>query len=171
MFRIKPIEGLPDLHEAMKQLTCYLVMLKHLPPILTPELLHALASMGHGDDLVLVDAHFPASRVAQQGHARLVRMPGLTVSQVLDAVLQVLPLDTFGPACGWTMEVVGDAQAVPPAVHEFRQQLAAQGRQDVATLERYAFYEQARQAYVIVQTGDLRTYANLLLRKGVLGHG
>jgi L-fucose mutarotase len=98
-------------------------------------------------------------------------MPGLTASQVLEAVLQVLPLDTFGDACGWTMEVVGDAHAVPPAVAEFRQQLASQGRHDVATLERYAFYEQARQAYVIVQTGDQRTYANLMLRKGVLGHG
>lgn len=146
-------------------------MLKNLPPLLTPDLLHALASMGHGDDVVLVDAHFPASRVAQQGQARLVRMPGLTVTEMLDAVLQVLPLDTFGPACGWTMEMVGDAQAVPPAVAEFRQSLARQGRNDVATLERFAFYEQARQAFVIVQTGDLRTYANLLLRKGVLGHG
>lgn len=146
-------------------------MLKNLPPLLTPELLHALASMGHGDDLVLVDAHFPASRVAQQGQARLVRLPGLSATEVLDAVLQVLPLDTFGPACGWTMEVVGDAQAVPPAVAEFRQRLADHGRTDVATLERFAFYEQARQGYVIVQTGDLRTYANLLLRKGVLGHG
>lgn len=146
-------------------------MLKNLPPLLTPELLHALASMGHGDDVVLVDAHFPASRVAQLGHARLVRMPGLSVTDVLDAVLQVLPLDTFGTACGWTMEVVGDALAVPPAVGEFRQQLAERGRTDVGTLERFAFYEQARQAYVIVQTGDLRTYANLLLRKGVLGHG
>jgi L-fucose mutarotase len=69
------------------------------------------------------------------------------------------------------MQVVGDAQAVPPAVAEFRQRLAGQGRTDVATLERHAFYEQARQAYAIVQTGDLRTYANLLLRKGVVGHG
>ncbi|MFM7026279.1 MAG: RbsD/FucU family protein [Limnohabitans sp.] len=146
-------------------------MLKNTPLLLTPEMLHALASMGHGDDVALVDAHFPASRVAQQGHARLMRMPGLSVTQVLDAVLQVLPLDTFGPACAWTMEVVGDAQALPPAVIECRQSLAAQGRQDVAALERYAFYEQARQAFVIVQTGDLRTYANLLLRKGVLGHG
>ena len=146
-------------------------MLKNLPPLLTPELLHALASMGHGDDVVLVDAHFPASRVAQLGHARLVRMPGLTATQVLDAVLQVLPLDTFGTACGWTMEVVGDAQAVPPAVAESRQRLADHGRSDVIALERFAFYEQARQAFLIVQTGDLRTYANLLLRKGVLGHG
>ncbi|MEY2619416.1 MAG: hypothetical protein RL522_2418 [Pseudomonadota bacterium] len=146
-------------------------MLKNLPPLLTPDLLHALASMGHGDEVALVDAHFPASSVAQRGQGRLLRMPGLTVTQVLDAVLQVLPLDTFGPACGWTMQVVGDAQAVPPAVAEFRQCLAGQGRTDVATLERYAFYEQARQAYVIVQTGDVRTYANLLLRKGVVGHG
>lgn len=146
-------------------------MLKNLPPLLTPDLLHALASMGHGDDLVLADAHFPASSVARQGHAQLVRMPGLSVTKVLDAVLQVLPLDTFGTACGWTMEVVGDAQAVPPAVNEFRQALARHGRKDVATLERFAFYEQAQRSFVIVQTGDQRTYANLMLRKGVVGHG
>ena len=145
-------------------------MLKNLPPLLSPDLLHALASMGHGDDLVLVDAHFPACSVAQQGQARLLRLPGLGVGAVLDAVLQVLPLDTFGPACGWTMEVVDDAQAVPPAVAEFRQILARHGRQDMATLERFAFYEQAKRSFLIVQTGDLRTYANLMLRKGVLGH-
>ena len=146
-------------------------MLKNLPPLLTPELLHALASMGHGDDVVLVDAHFPACSVAQRGQARLLRLPGLGVGEVLDAVLQVLPLDTFGTACGWTMEVVGDAQAVPPAVTEFKQILARHGRDDVATLERFAFYEQAQRSFLIVQTGDLRTYANLMLRKGVLGHG
>lgn len=146
-------------------------MLKLLPPLLTPELLHALASMGHGDDLALVDAHFPAARLAQQGAGRLLRLPGVDTVQLLEAVLQVLPLDTFGAACGWTMEVVGDAQAVPPAVLQMRQVLARHGRQDLGTLERHAFYAQAREAFVIVQTGELRTYGNLLLRKGVLGHG
>lgn len=146
-------------------------MLKNLPGLLTPDLLHALASMGHGDDLAVVDAHFPAARLAQQGAGRLVRLPGVDSVQVLQAVLQVLPLDTFGPACGWTMQVVGDADAVPPAVAQMKDALAAQGRRDVGTLAREAFYAQAGRAFVIVQTGDVRTYANLLLRKGVLGHG
>jgi L-fucose mutarotase len=146
-------------------------MLKLLPPLLTPDLLHALASMGHGDDLALVDAHFPAARLAQQGAGRLLRLPGVNTVQALEAVLQVLPLDTFGPACGWTMEVVGDAHTTPPAVQQMRQTLAQQGREDLDTLERQAFYAQARQAFVIVQTGEMRTYGNLILRKGVLGHG
>lgn len=146
-------------------------MLKNLPALLTPDLLHALASMGHGDDLALVDAHFPASRLAAQGAGRLVRLPGADAGQVLEALLQVLPLDTFGEACAWSMQVVGQPQAVPPAVQAMRQTLARHGRSDVADLERQAFYEQARQAFVIIQTGDERTYANLLLRKGVLGHG
>ena len=145
-------------------------MLKNCPALLTPDLLHALASMGHGDDVALVDAHFPASRLAQQGGGRLLRLPGADLRQAAQAVLHVLPLDTFGSACAWTMEVVGDAQATPPAVVQVRQLLAEQGRQDVATRTREAFYEQARGAFVIVQTGDVRTYANLLLRKGVVGH-
>jgi L-fucose mutarotase len=146
-------------------------MLKSLPALLTPDLLHALASMGHGDDVALVDAHFPASRLAQQGSGRLLRLPGANVVAALDAVLAVLPLDTFGSACAWTMQVVGDPGATPPAVAQMRELLANHGRQDVEALERHAFYEQARQAFVIVQTGDVRTYANVLLRKGVLGHG
>lgn len=146
-------------------------MLKNLPALLTPDLLHALASMGHGDDVALVDAHFPAAHLARQGGARLVRLAGIGLIPTLDAVLQVLPLDTFGAACGWTMQVVGDAQALPPAVAEVQALLAQHGRQDLDSLERQAFYEQARQAFVIVQTGEQRTYGNVLLRKGVLGHG
>lgn len=144
-------------------------MLKLLSPLLTPDVLHALASMGHGDDVALVDAHFPASRLAQQGAGRLVRLPGVGAAELLEAVLQVLPLDSLGAACCWTMQAVGDAQAVPPVVLQMQQVLARHGRQDMASLERHAFYEQARQAFVIVQTGELRTYGNLLMRKGVLG--
>ena len=146
-------------------------MLKTLPPILTPDLLHALASMGHGDEVALVDAHFPASRVAQQGLNRLVRLPGLSATAVLEAVLQVLPLDDSASACAWTMQVMGDAHRVPDAVAEFQSVLKRQGMSEVATLERFAFYEQAKAAYVVVQTGDERTYANILLRKGLVVHG
>jgi len=146
-------------------------MLKNLPPLLTPDLLHALASMGHGDEVALVDAHFPASRVAQQGSNRLVRLPGLSATEVLKAVLQVLPLDTEGAGCVWTMQVMGDAERVPDAVAEFRTVLKKEGVANPASLERFAFYEQAQHAYAVVQTGDVRTYANLLLRKGLVKHG
>ena len=87
-------------------------MLKGLSPLLTPELLHILASMGHGDEIVLADANFPAATHAK----RLVRMPGLSAPAVLDAVLSVLPLDNFVTHAALTMQVVGDASSVPPAV-------------------------------------------------------
>ena len=143
-------------------------MLKNISPLLTPELLFGLAKLGHGDDVALVDANFPADRIAEQAHARLVQLPGLSTTQVLQAVLSVLPLDSFDSPCAWTMQVVGDAQAVPVPVTEFRQALQTQGEAAPGSLERFAFYEQARSARLVVQTGDLRKYANILLRKGVI---
>jgi L-fucose mutarotase len=95
-------------------------------------------------------------------------LPGISTTQVLEAVLSVLPLDTFDTPCAWTMQVVGDAQAVPVPVAEFAQHLQAQGEAAPGSLERFAFYEQARTARLVVQTGDLRKYANILLRKGVI---
>ena len=92
-------------------------MLKHIPALLTPDALHALASMGHGDELAIVDAHFPAARLAAQGGARLARIPGADTPALLRAVLALLPLDDFGPEAAWTMQPVqgvGDA-AMPPA--------------------------------------------------------
>jgi L-fucose mutarotase len=138
-------------------------MLKNISPLLTPQLLYGLAKLGHGDDVALVDANFPADRIADQGQALLVHLPGVTSTQVLQAVL-----DTFETPCAWTMQVVSDAQSVPAAVAEFRQQLQTQGEAAPGSLERFAFYEQARSARLVVQTGDLRKYANILLRKGVI---
>jgi len=140
-------------------------MLKNISPLLTPELLFALASMGHGDDIAVVDANFPAARVAHEAGVALIRLPGHSSGQVLQAVLSVLPLDTFDAHCAWSMQVVGDASAVPPPVLEFRGLLGGYG---LASLERFAFYAQAGRARALVQTGDLRKYANVLLRKGVL---
>ncbi|MFM8624828.1 MAG: RbsD/FucU family protein [Betaproteobacteria bacterium] len=140
-------------------------MLKLIPALITPEMLAALAAMGHGDEVALVDAHFPAARLASS--AVLVRTPGLQTPQLLRAVLTLLPLDDFGPDCAWSMEVVGQPEAQPQAVVEFRQVLAEQDC-GLARLERLAFYERARQAQLLVQTGDQRKYANVLLRKGVI---
>jgi L-fucose mutarotase len=143
-------------------------MLKNLPPLLTPDALHALASMGHGDDVAIVDANFPASGVAARGGARLVMLPGCTVTEALAAVLQLLPLDSFVPEPAWTMQVVGNATAVPQPVAEIGGLVQAQGEPPPASLERQAFYAQAAGAYAIFQTGDQRKYANVLLRKGVI---
>jgi L-fucose mutarotase len=146
-------------------------MLKRIPPLLTPDALHALASMGHGDELAIVDAHFPAARLAAQGSARLVPLPGADLPQVLHAVLALLPLDEQGAEAAWTMQVIGDAHAVPPAVADVRQVLRAAGERAPGTLERFAFYERAAQAFAILPCGETRTYGNLLLRKGVAREG
>jgi L-fucose mutarotase len=138
-------------------------VLKGLSPLLSPDLLHVLASMGHGDEIVLADAHFPAATHAR----RLVRIPGVDANRVLDAVLSVLPLDDFVPHAAFTMQVVGDATAVPPAVADFSATLQHHGEASPAALERFAFYERAAQAFAIVATGETRTYGNILLKKGV----
>ncbi|MDB5848262.1 MAG: ribose transporter [Rhodoferax sp.] len=138
-------------------------MLKGLSPLLSPDLLHVLASMGHGDEIVLADAFFPAATHAK----RLVRLPGVDANRVLDAVLSVLPLDGFVPDAAFTMQVVGDATTVPPAVADFTATLRRHGGRVPASLERFAFYERAAQAFAIVATGETRTYGNILLKKGL----
>ena len=143
-------------------------MLKHIPALLTPDALHALASMGHGDELAIVDAHFPAARVAAQGGARLVHLPGAGLQAVARAVLQLMPLDEQGDAAAHTMQVVGDASAVPPAVAEVQALLREVGAAPAAAIERFAFYERAARAFAVFACGETRTYGNLLLRKGVV---
>jgi L-fucose mutarotase len=143
-------------------------MLKHVPALLTPDALHALASMGHGDELAIVDAHFPAARVAAQHGARLAHLPGADLPAAARAVLALLPLDEQGGPAAHTMQVTGDRAAVPPAVAEVQALLAAHGAAPAAALERFAFYERAARAFAILPCGETRTYGNLLLRKGVV---
>ena len=141
-------------------------MLKGLSPILSPELLQVLRSMGHGDEIVVVDANFPADSMAQ----RLVRLDGLPVTAVTDAILSVMPLDDFVPEATWRMEVVGDPTAEQPIFAEFRELLARHEGNGfkLAALERFAFYERAQEAYAIVATGETRLYGNIILKKGVV---
>jgi L-fucose mutarotase len=139
-------------------------MLKGIDPLLTADLLHALASAGHGDRVAIVDANFPAAATAR----RLVRLPGADAPRVLQAVLSVLPLDTFEPDPAIVMQVVGDPNAVPEPVRDFIAILAQYDAQAPASVERNAFYEAAAEAFVIVQTGERRFYGNILLTKGVI---
>ena len=141
-------------------------MLKLLDPLLGPELLHALAAMGHGDEIAVVDANFPAAALAR----RLVRLDGVDAVQGLQAVLSLLPLDEFVQAPLATMAVVGAPDTVPDLVAELIALARRVEGRPFATeaLERHAFYERARGAFVIVQTGERRLYGNALLRKGVL---
>jgi L-fucose mutarotase len=141
-------------------------MLKGIHPLLHADLLHALASMGHGDELVIADANFPGASIAR----RLIQAGGASAPEALDAILTVLPLDTFLRPSALTMQVVGDAAAIPEPVREFGEVFARHGRAalDLGKLEREAFYTRARNAYAVVRTGDLRPYGNILLVKGVI---
>lgn len=133
-------------------------MLIGLDPLLTPDLLHALAAMGHGDRIALVDANYPATR-----GRRLIPLPGIGTPQALAAVLTVLPVEAAA-----TMQVIGDATAMPPAVAEMAALLAARGAPAATSLERHAFYAAAEAAYAVVATGERRFYGNILLTKGVV---
>ncbi|WP_445503891.1 RbsD/FucU family protein [Microvirga sp. G4-2] len=141
-------------------------MLKNLNPLLSPELLMVLRSMGHGDEIAVVDANFPAASMAQ----RLVRLDGLSVTAVTDAILSVMPLDDFVPEAAWRMEVVGEPQAEQPIFDEFRAIIARHEGIGfrLAALERFAFYDRAKAAYAIVSTGEARLYGNIILKKGVV---
>jgi L-fucose mutarotase len=141
-------------------------MLKTLDPLLGPDLLHALASMGHGDEIAIVDANFPAASCAR----RLLRMDGCAAAAVVQAVLSVLPIDDFVDAPLATMAVVGSPDEVPEIVLAFKATAErAEGRVlGTEALPRETFYARAREAFVIVQTGETRLYGNLLLRKGVV---
>ncbi len=139
-------------------------MLKGIDRLLTPDLLFALASMGHGDEICLADANFPAASIA--GAMPLIRLPGTDGARALKAVLSVLPLDEFVAHPAAVMAVVGDASAVPAAVAEYRAVLGP--GVGVEVVERFAFYDRARRAFAVVATGETRKYGNILLRKGVI---
>jgi L-fucose mutarotase len=141
-------------------------MLKGIHPLLAPELLHSLAAMGHGDEIAVVDANFPAATMAR----RLIRLEGVNATCAAEAILTVLPLDDFVDAPAAVMQVVGRPDEVPETVREFQQAVnAAEGR-DVAfeRIDRFAFYDRVRQAFAVVATGETRLYGNVLLKKGVI---
>ena len=141
-------------------------MLKGIHPLVHAELLHTLASMGHGDELAIVDGNFPAAALAR----RLIHLPAPTAAQALDAILTLFPLDTTATPAMLTMQVIGDPAPVPEAVRDFVSVLSRHGLQAQATgsLEREAFYARARAAFAIVRTADQRPYGNILLVKGVV---
>lgn len=141
-------------------------MLKHLHVLHTPELLHVLAAMGHGDNLALVDRNFPAVSVAQ----RLVRLDGADLPQALEAILQLMPLDTFVDTPAWRMLQVYDPDQIPEVQQQCQQIInRAEGRAvPMAGIEREAFYREARQAFAVVYTSESRPYGCLLLKKGVV---
>ena len=141
-------------------------MLKHLDPLLTPDLLKTLRAMGHGDEIVIVDANYPA----QSSGLPVVRLDGVSATQALDAVLSVMPLDDFVPEACWRMEVVGAPDAEQPIFDEFRASIAKHEGANfkLASLERFKFYERANRCFAVVATGERRLYGNIILKKGVV---
>jgi L-fucose mutarotase len=138
-------------------------MLKSINPLLAGELLAILSDMGHGDEIVITDANFPADAVAQ----RLVRLPGISATDALEAVLSVLPLDDFVDLPAAAMDAPGQRPAIYPEFEALLEK--AEGRAiKLDPIERFAFYDRAKQAYAIVATGERRLYANIILKKGVL---
>ena len=141
-------------------------MLIGIDPILGPDILHGLRSMGHGDELVIADGSFPAETVAR----RLVRAEAAGLERMLGAVLSVLPIDESEPDPVMGMEVIGDPAMVMPAHTLIRDALtrASDHRFQLALLERFQFYERAKTAFLVIATGERRFYGNVIIRKGTV---
>ncbi|WP_284179634.1 RbsD/FucU domain-containing protein [Rhabdaerophilum sp. SD176] len=148
-------------------------MLKGIDPRLSPDLLHLLARMGHGDDLAIVDANHPAESVAASTvTGELVRLPGLAVDSVLEAVLTLFPLDDFTEDPVRFMQVVGDPEAHPEAIQSMELVARRAGYAGpFHALERFAFYAAAKSSFAVVQCGEQRLYGNVLIRMGALAPG
>ena len=145
-------------------------MLKGIDPILNADVLYALRAMGHGDDLILCDTNFPADSVARQtALGRLLRIDA-PAERVAKAVLSVYPLDSFVDDAAARMEIVGAPDEIPEVQREVQAVIdAAEGKAwPMISIERYAFYERAKQAYAVIQTGERRFYGCFAFRKGVI---
>ncbi|MBM7048573.1 MULTISPECIES: RbsD/FucU family protein [Rhizobium] len=146
-------------------------MLKGISPLLNADVLYALKSMGHGDMLVVVDTNFPAEAIAQQtvlGH--LLRIDNVPAADAVAALLSLMPLDTFIDDAATRMEVVGAPDEVPQVQREVQAAIdKAEGKHwPLSPVERFAFYERAKNAYCVVQTGERRFYGCFTLTKGVI---
>jgi L-fucose mutarotase len=141
-------------------------MLIGIHPLLTADLLRALRAMGHGDEVAIVDANFPAASLGPPA----IELPGVSSPEVLQVILSVFPVDTLASPAAFTMQVTGDPEAVPEPVADFAAVFTECGLADceIGHLERQEFYDRARGAFAIVRTGDLRPYGNILLQKGVI---
>lgn len=140
-------------------------MLKGLSPILSPDLLWTLRAMGHGDEITIVDANYPATSAGPD----LIRIDAATAPQVLEAVLSLLPLDQYDDVAAISMQVVGDPDRREPIVDQFEAIVRKhEPTHKVHSLERFAFYERANSGYAIIQTGETRQYGNLILKKGIV---
>ena len=143
-------------------------MLTGISPLLSPELLKVLCEMGHGDELVIADGNFPAESIGK--NAIVIRADGHGVPEMLDAILQLIPLDQYVDQPAALMKVVPGDPVVPVIWDEYRALLKKHGEDPdkVEMMERFAFYDRAKNAYAVIATGETAIYANVLLKKGVV---
>lgn len=147
-------------------------MLKGIDPRLPPDVLHALALMGHGDMVILVDSNFPLETIARKTVlGRPLHMGNLSAGAAVAAILTVLPLDTFVDDFAARMEIVGAPDDIPPVQAEVQAAInTAEGcPRPMTRTDRFAFYDLAAQAFAVIQTGEQRLYGCFMLRKGVIG--
>ena len=137
-------------------------MLKGIPPIISPELLKILAEMGHGDELVISDAHFPACSV----NSRVVRADAVSSPEMMAAILELMELDQYvDKPVAMMAPVPGDA--VDPGIAAACREVLGKDADRIDYMERFAFYDRAKRAYAVVVTGEMRKYGNILIKKGV----
>ena len=147
-------------------------MLKGLDPRLNADVLYALRAMGHGDVLILSDTNFPADSIARETTlGSLLRMENLTAAEAAEAILSVFPLDTFVDDFAGRMEVVGAPDQLEPVQEEVQAEIdnAEGSPRPMIGIERFAFYDLARESYAVIQTGERRFYGCFMFRKGVIG--
>lgn len=139
-------------------------MLKGISPILSPELLMSLAEMGHGDEIVLADAHFPGHSI----NPNTLRADGVSVAQLLDAIIPLFELDTYADPLIMMAAVEGD-ELDPGVEKDYLAAIRAHASEapDPKRIDRFDFYDRAKDAYAVVITGEVRKYGNVLLKKGV----
>ncbi len=146
-------------------------MLRNFDNRLNADVIRCLRAMGHGDDLIICDTNFPADSVARHTvTGELLRMDNLTAAEAIDAILSVMPLDSFVDEPAERMEIVGKPDEIPPVQAEVQKVIdEREGRSwPMGQVERFAFYEKARNAYAVIVTGETRFYGCFILKKGVI---
>ncbi|MBQ6831469.1 MAG: fucose isomerase [Oscillospiraceae bacterium] len=147
-------------------------MLKNIPPILSPELLKVLCEMGHSDRICIGDGNFPGAAMAKAGGAIFLRADGHGVPELLDAILQVIPLDTYVEKPAILMEKMDRDKDLNIPVWETYKDIVSKydsrGAEAVGNIDRFDFYDEAKKCYCIIQTGETQIYANIILQKGVI---
>ena len=152
-----------DLKIKKKEIT----MLKGIAKVISPELLKILSEMGHGDEIVIADANFPSASMGK----RVIRADGIGGAEMLDAILSLLPLDTYSDPNVVLMKLMPcDEGKVNPVIWEDYTKIAKKNDQnaEIGNIDRFEFYERAKKAYAVVATGEKAIYANILLVKGTI---